>query len=52
MQTNGSSIGQLHFHCVVHGGNETSEVIVEIFSSYSATKTLTLNKFVVCVVFK
>ena len=38
-----SFLGQLHFHCVVHGGNETSYVIVEIFSSSSATKTLTLE---------
>ena len=42
-------VGQLHFHCFVHGGNE---VIVEIFSSSSATKTLTLNKIVEFVVLK
>ena len=37
---------QLHFHCFVHGGNERSEVIVELFASSSATKTLTLKLFV------
>ena len=34
---------KLHFYYFVHGGNESSKVIVEIFSSSSATKTLTLE---------
>ena len=39
--------GQLHFHSVVHGGNETSYVILGIFSSSSATLTLLLKLFVI-----
>ena len=42
--------GQLQFNCVVRGGNETSKFFVEIFSSSSATLTLSLNQFVVFVV--